>query len=54
MTRCLTEHFNVIAPDLLGHAESAEPPGDASPGARGIRDLLMAHRHELRSRGQAW
>jgi pimeloyl-ACP methyl ester carboxylesterase len=39
----------VIAPDLLGHGESAKPRGDYSPGAyaSGIRDLLAAlgHRH---------
>jgi pimeloyl-ACP methyl ester carboxylesterase len=40
----LTEHFAVIAPDLLGHGESATPRGDYSLGAHaaGVRDLLSA------------
>jgi pimeloyl-ACP methyl ester carboxylesterase len=40
----LTEHFTVIAPDLLGHGESATPRGDYSLGAHaaGVRDLLSA------------
>jgi pimeloyl-ACP methyl ester carboxylesterase len=44
----LAEHFTVIAPDLLGHGESAKPRGDYSLGAyaSGIRDLLMALGHE--------
>lgn len=38
----LAEQFDVIAPDLLGHGESAEPVGDYSLGAfaSGLRDLL--------------
>ena len=38
----------VIAPDLLGHGESAKPRGDYSLGAHaaGIRDLLAALGHE--------
>ena len=38
----LAEHYTVIAPDLLGHGQSAEPRGDYSLGAyaSGIRDLL--------------
>lgn len=38
----LAEHYDVIAPDLLGHGESAKPLGDYSLGAfaSGIRDLL--------------
>jgi len=38
----LTEHYDVIAPDLLGHGESAKPMGDYSLGAMasGLRDLL--------------
>ncbi|MDP3712680.1 MAG: alpha/beta fold hydrolase [Mycobacteriales bacterium] len=38
----------VIAPDLLGHGESAKPRGDYSLGAHacGIRDLLAALGHD--------
>ncbi len=38
----LVEHHDVIAPDLLGHGESAKPVGDYSLGAfaSGLRDLL--------------
>jgi pimeloyl-ACP methyl ester carboxylesterase len=38
----LTEHHDVIAPDLLGHGESAKPVGDYSLGAfaSGLRDFL--------------
>src|SRR3954469_1177065 len=44
----LTERFTLIAPDLLGHGESATPRGDYSLGAHatGVRDLLTALRHE--------
>src|SRR5215216_2596256 len=44
----LAERFTVIAPDLLGHGESAKPRGDYSLGAyaSGIRDLLIALGHE--------
>jgi pimeloyl-ACP methyl ester carboxylesterase len=40
----LAERFTVIAPDLLGHGESATPRGDYSLGAHasGVRDLLSA------------
>ena len=43
----LAEHFTVIAPDLIGHGESAKPRGDYSLGAyaAGIRDLLLALGH---------
>jgi pimeloyl-ACP methyl ester carboxylesterase len=43
----LAERFTVIAPDLLGHGESAKPRGDYSLGAyaTGIRDLLIALDH---------
>ncbi len=38
----LAEHHDVIAPDLMGHGESAKPLGDYSLGAfaSGLRDLL--------------
>jgi pimeloyl-ACP methyl ester carboxylesterase len=44
----LAERFTIIAPDLLGHGESAKPRGDYSLGAyaSGIRDLLSALGHE--------
>jgi pimeloyl-ACP methyl ester carboxylesterase len=40
----LAERFTIIAPDLLGHGESAKPRGDYSLGAyaSGVRDLLIA------------
>src|SRR4051795_11706408 len=40
----LAERYTVIAPDLLGHGESAKPRGDYSLGAyaSGLRDLLVA------------
>jgi pimeloyl-ACP methyl ester carboxylesterase len=40
----LAEDYTVIAPDLLGHGDSAKPQGDYSLGghAGGIRDLLSA------------
>src|SRR3954469_17265633 len=44
----LAERFTVVAPDLLGHGESAKPRGDYSLGAyaSGIRDILLALGHE--------
>jgi pimeloyl-ACP methyl ester carboxylesterase len=38
----LAQHFTVVAPDLLGHGESAKPRADYSLGgfANGMRDLL--------------
>ena len=44
----LAEHFEIIAPDLLGHGASATPRGDYSLGAHasGVRDLLTALGHE--------
>src|SRR2546430_7087255 len=43
----LAERFTVVAPDLLGHGESAKPRGDYSRGAyaSGVRDLLGALGH---------
>ena len=43
----LAERYTVVAPDLLGHGESAKPRGDYSLGAfaTGIRDLLIALDH---------
>ncbi len=40
----LAQRFTVLAPDLLGHGESAKPLGDYSLGAHasGLRDLLGA------------
>jgi pimeloyl-ACP methyl ester carboxylesterase len=44
----LAERFTVVAPDLLGHGESAKPRGDYSLGAyaSGIRDLLGVMGHD--------
>jgi pimeloyl-ACP methyl ester carboxylesterase len=44
----LSERFTVIAPDLLGHGESATPRGDYSLGAHaaGVRDVLSALGHK--------
>jgi pimeloyl-ACP methyl ester carboxylesterase len=42
LTSLLAEDFTVIAPDLLGHGDSAKPRGDYSLGAHAgrLRDLL--------------
>jgi len=39
----LAKHFTVIAPDLLGHGQSAKPMTEYSPGAYSalVRDLLI-------------
>ena len=44
----LSDEFTVIAPDMLGHGQSAKPRGDYSLGAyaAGARDLLLALGHE--------
>ena len=44
----LGQTCHVLAPDLLGHGESAKPRGDYSIGAHacGIRDLLAALGHD--------
>src|SRR6266540_6380217 len=44
----LADRFTVLAPDLLGHGESAKPRGDYSLGAyaSGVRDMLIALGHE--------
>ena len=40
----LARRYTVLAPDLLGHGQSAKPPGDYSLGAHAstLRDLLVA------------
>src|SRR5439155_16409303 len=44
----LARHFTVVAPDLLGHGESAKPRTDYSLGAYAstVRDLLITLGHE--------
>src|SRR6201991_609361 len=44
----LSEHFTLVAPDLLGHGESATPRGDYSLGAHasGARDVITALGHD--------
>jgi len=45
----LADSYTVIAPDLIGHGDSATPRGDYSLGAHAasIRDLLAAIEMEL-------
>lgn len=47
VARLLAEHYTVVAPDLLGHGESAKPRGDYSLGAyaASVRDLMVALGH---------
>ena len=44
----LAKRFTVIAPDLIGHGDSAKPRGDYSLGAyaSGVRDVLVALGHD--------
>src|SRR6187397_749160 len=44
VARALSAHFTLLAPDLLGHGDSATPRGDYSLGAHasGVRDVLTA------------
>src|SRR5215207_1429585 len=47
----LAERFTVVAPDLLGHGQSAKPRGDYSLGAyaASLRDLLIVLGHRRAS-----
>jgi len=44
----LARRFTVLAPDLIGHGDSAKPRGDYSLGAyaSGVRDLMIALGHD--------
>jgi len=44
----LAQRFTVVAPDLLGHGESAKPRGDYSVSAQAnfLRDMMTALGHE--------
>ena len=44
----LATRFTVVAPDLIGHGQSAKPRGDYSLGAyaSGVRDLMVSLGHE--------
>jgi pimeloyl-ACP methyl ester carboxylesterase len=53
----LSRSFTVVAPDMLGHGESAKPRADYSLGAHAscARDLLVALGHERATVvGQSW
>jgi pimeloyl-ACP methyl ester carboxylesterase len=53
----LARDFTVVAPDMLGHGESAKPRADYSLGAHAtcIRDLMIALGHERATIvGQSW
>jgi len=44
----LAEHFEVLAPDLLGHGQSDKPAGDYSLGSHAclVRDLMLTLGHD--------
>jgi pimeloyl-ACP methyl ester carboxylesterase len=44
----LADNYTVLAPDLVGHGESAKPRGDYSLGAyaSGVRDIMVALGHD--------
>src|SRR6059036_545127 len=44
----LASQFTIVAPDLLGHGQTAKPAGDYSLGAHAtlLRDLLLVLGHE--------
>ena len=44
----LASRYTVVAPDLIGHGDSAKPRGDYSLGAyaSGVRDVLVALGHD--------
>src|SRR5215207_4526786 len=44
----LAERYTVVAPDLLGHGDSAKPRGDYSLGAHAslLRDLMLTLGHD--------
>ena len=51
----LAEGFEVVAPDLAGHGQSAKPRGDYSLGAfaAGLRDLIVGLGHNTAHRRRA-